>query len=299
MRANNLQRVFLISAAVIGLSVPLVFTHAYRTLHPEPVDVAKAFYKASYAREVRAAYAHVSAADRRVRDQAAYVSDQESFSGFALELAKRFADQIEFQVVEREISAERARLTLDYKMPAADELSALLFNWDQNKLRALPRAERRRITAAVIKSGENPISIEGRETFNLVKENGRWKIFLDWAAGITVSFAAALPVHNALEVKFLKRTIFASKDEPFQSNLKLRNRGQREIVARIDHRIEPKEYAADITMIACGFLRPLTLRPGEEREVSSAYLLDPGFPKSKALSITYIFQVESASPIKH
>ncbi len=286
----------MISAAITSMSVPPVFTHVYRTLHPEPIEVAKAFYKATYARDVGSADAHLSAADRRAKDHTGYVYGRESFSGFALELAKRFADLIEFQVVEREISAERARLTLDYRVPAADEHSLLLFNWNQSKLNALPRAKQQSIVNALenLAKGGNAINIEGRETFNLVKENGRWKVFLDWASGINVTFAATLPVHNALEVEFLQPEIFARKDEPFQSNLKLRNRGQHPVVTRIDHRIEPKEYAGDITMIACGFLRPLTLGPGEEREVSSAYLLDPGFPKSKALNITYVFKVESS-----
>ena len=92
----------------------------------------------------------------------------------------------------------------------------------------------------------------------------------------------------------LKRKLFAGTDEPFQTNLKIKNRGPREVVARIDHRIEPKEFAGHLAMIACGFLRPLTLQPGEEREVSSAYLLDPGFPKETPLSITFEFNLASA-----
>jgi hypothetical protein len=78
-------------------------------------------------------------------------------------------------------------------------------------------------------------------------------------------------------------------DEPFQTTLRLRNGGPRALVARIDHRIEPKEFSSRIAMIACGFLRPLTLNPGEEREVSSAYLLDAGFPKNTPLRITFEF----------
>lgn len=294
-RRNNLRKVLLILAAILGLSAPLVFSLADRTLRPAPTDVAKAFYRASYARDFGAAYAHVSMLDKHVTDQAGYVYGQQSFSGFALELAKKIAERIELQIIEREITAARARLTLHYKVPAADELASLLFNWDQKKLNALPRAEQRRITDAVINGAGNLINIEGRETFNLIKENGRWRIFLDWASAINVSFNAILPLDNPVEVEFLKRGIFASKDEPFQSNLKLRNHGQNTVLARIDHRIEPEEYAGDIAMVACGFLRPLTLRPGEEREVSSAYLLDPGFFKNKALSITYVFNVETAS----
>jgi hypothetical protein len=292
---KNLRRVCLISAAGAGLSIPLLFFLADRA--PDAVDVAKAFYKANYARDFEAASAYLSAADREISDQAGYLYRDESY-GFALELAKRFADQIKFHVTRREISADRARLTLEYKIPAPDELSSLLFGWNQARLNPLSGPERRRITAALenLDKSESSISIEGRETFILVKENGQWKIFLDWASATPVFFNAVLPVENAIEVEFLQRRIFAGKNEPFESNLKLRNRSPREIVARIEHRIEPKEFSDDITMIACGFLRPLTLRPGEERQISSAYLLDPRFPRNKPLSIAYQFHVQSPPP---
>jgi hypothetical protein len=45
-------------------------------------------------------------------------------------------------------------------------------------------------------------------------------------------------------------------------------------------------------MIACGFPTPLALRPGEERNISSAYLLDESFPRGAPLNITYAFQLQ-------
>ena len=287
---KNPRKICLILAALAVLLSPAVFWLAdHAPPHAKPLHVAKAYFRASHTRDFGMAYGHISSLDRQVGNQVDYIQAQESFSGFARQLAKIFADQIEFRMVEHEISAHRARLTLDYKVPAADEVSALLYNWDQDKLNALSRAEQQRIIGALekMKKAGNMIYIEGRETFNLVKEDGRWKVFLDWASGIRVSFNAALPSGSLVEVEVLKRALFASVDEPFQTNLKFWNRGQREVVARIDHLIEPREFAGRIAMIACGFLRPLTLYPGEVREVSSAYLLDSGFPKATQLRITY------------
>jgi len=295
-RAKNSRKIFLILAAIaVQLTPPVYWLPARRPPNAEPLHVAKAYFKAGYARNFGAAYGHISSMDRRAGNRADYVQAQGSFSGFALRLAKIFADQIEFRVIEQKIGAHRAQYTVAYKMPAADEYAALLFNWDQDKLNALPRGEQQRIIGALekIRKAGSTISVEGRETFDLVKEDGGWKIFLDWASRIKVAFAAALPADGAVEVEVLNRKLFAVVDEPFQTNLKLRNRGGHEVVARIEHRIEPQEYAGHIAMIACGFLRPLTLQPGEEREVSSAYLLDPGFPKNTALSITFEFNLAS------
>jgi len=261
-----------------------------------PQEVVRSYLKAIHSRDPREAYRFISSADGRLFDQESYVQAQAQLGGFTLQLARQLTAEMEIKVVERETKDHRARLTIDYKLPAADELAGLLYNWDQEKLNALPRAEQRRIIDALekIKKARGMITTEGRETYELIKEDGKWKIFLDWASKIQVSFDAAVPNNSAVDVDVLTRKLFASVDEPFQTSLKVRNRGGREVVARIEHRIEPKESAGQVAMIACGFLRPLTLQPGEVREVSSAYLLDPGFAKNTALSITFVFDLASA-----
>jgi hypothetical protein len=288
---SPLKYLLLTAVVALALLAALGF-HFFTAQKPkavvEPFEIVEAYLKATQARDYVTAYRFISAADRRMWDEQTYLRAQRPLAGFALILARKLADDMEIRVIERDMKGDRARLTLDYKVPAADEVSALLYNWDQDKLNALSRAEQQPIIGALekMRKAGNMINMEGRETFNLVKEDGRWKVFLDWASGIKVSFNAALPSDSLVEVEVLKRELFTSVDEPFQTNLKFWNRGQREVVARIDHLIEPREFAGRVAMIACGFLRPLTLYPGEVREVSSAYLLDPGFPKDTTLSIT-------------
>jgi hypothetical protein len=295
---KNPRKIWLVSAALAVLLTPAVFWVEHRpSANAETLLVAQTYFKANHARDFGAAYHHISSADQLIANRVDYLQAQRSFSGFALELAKFVAAQTKFRLVEQETNGDRARLTLDYKVPATDEISSLLFNWDQKRLNVLSDAERQPILDALEKmtKARNPITIEGRETFNLINEDGQWKIFLDWASRIPVSFDAALPGDSAVEVEVLKRKLFAGSDEPFQTELKIRNRGEREVIARVEHRIEPKEYARHIAMIACGFLSPMTLQPGEEREVSSAYLLDPGLPKSTAFGITLEFHLADGS----
>jgi cytochrome c oxidase assembly protein Cox11 len=263
----------------------------------DPLAVSRSYLKAIQAQDYREAYRFISSADQTVLDRESYLQSQFALGGFAARLAKQLAADMAIRVVERDTNGGRARVTLDYKLPAGEELTALVFNWDPNKLNALTDSEQRRVIRALAKMTKSGklIAIEGRETFNLVEEDGHWKIFLDWASGIPVSFDAVLPVNSAVEVEVLTRKLFASMDEPFQTSLKIRNRGEREVIARIEHRIEPKEYAGHIAMIACGFLSPMTLQPGEEREVSSAYLFDPGLPKNTSFGITFEFNLASAS----
>ena len=277
------------------LLLPLVVLRSFAERHsPEnPLDVVRAYVVATHARDYREAYNFISSADRNVVDQHGHPHAQVALAGFAMQLAKQLAAGIELRVVEREIKIDSARFRLAYKLPATDEISPLLFNWDQDKLNALPRSERRRTRNALekLKQARHAVTTEGRETFDLLKENGHWRIFFNWAAQTPVSFGAALPANGEVEVDVLQPKLFAGTEEPFQTSLKIRNGGERVTVARIEHRIEPEEYADRIAMIACGFLRPLTLNPGEAREVSSAYLLDSGFPKNTPLAITFKFNL--------
>jgi hypothetical protein len=293
------RKALLFTLGLLALLLPAAAVNFIAGDHvpEEPLEAARSYLKAIHARDYREAYGFLSSADRLVLDQESYLQGQTALQGFAIQLAKQLAADMQIKSVEHEIRDNRARLTLDYKIPAADELSSLLYNWDQDKLNSLSQAEQRRISDLLekMKQGRNMITTEGRETFALVKENGRWKIFLDWASGTKVSFAATVPPGDNIAVEVLRRTLFAHTDEPFQTSLKLRNHGGRAALVRIEHRIEPKEFVDRIAMIACGFLRPLTLHPGEEREVSSAYLLDPSFPRNAPLRITFEFNLASAA----
>jgi hypothetical protein len=264
-------------------------------LADETIQIAGSYLKATHARDYATAYSFISAGDRRRWDEHTYVAAQGAREGFALRLARELAEAIELRVIETETRDDRARLTLGYKIPAADELSSLLFDWDQGKLNALGEADQQRLLNALEKMRNHGkrISIEGRETFNLVRENGEWKIFLDSASGVPVSFSSALPEDSAVEVDVLKRKVFARSDEPFDTILRIRNRSADYVVSRIEHRIAPEEVIDQIAMIACGFLRPLTLQPGETREVSSAYLLDEGISKNTPLHIIFEFKLQT------
>jgi hypothetical protein len=280
---------------LLSLSVGLVPWLAERRASDSHVEVARSYLQATLARDHRAAYHLISSADRNVIDEHAYLEAQVAPAGFARKLAKQLAGGSEIRLVEHEVQNDRARLTLEYKVAAADELSALLLDWEEERLNALSKAEQQRIVSAIAKLQEtgNVIMSSGREVMNMIKENGQWKILLDWSSRTPVSFDAAVAAGSGVEVEVLQRKLFAAKDEPFQTGLKLRNRGAREAVAHIEHRIEPQEHAGRIAMIACGFLRPLTLQPGQEREVSSAYLLDDGFPERTPLNITYVFKLQT------
>jgi hypothetical protein len=287
----------LVSGAFLILLMPVTLYLPSTDKTPprdEPLRVVKAFLAASYARDYPTAYQYIASQDQRVWDEKSYALQNGSFNGFALELTQKLAESMEVWIIDREISPQRARYTVGYKVPTADELSSQVFDWDPDKLNALspPRREQLLANLEKIKKDEKMITIKGQETFELIADQGRWKIFYDWASGTKVKFNISVPPSTAIDAQLFNNQLVVKKAEPFQISLKVRNRGPQAVLARIVHHVEPRNMENNIDMIACGALQPLELQPGEVQEISSAYVITDGARVGAKIAITYEFQVE-------
>lgn len=293
--------ILLAGAAVFSLLIAAVLYFQPAGAKPpqvEPIDVVKAYLKASYARDYQNAYQYISSQDQAVWNEKSYASQSESFTGFALELARNLAESMEVWVIEKRLGSDRAHYKIGYRVPTADELSALLFDWDPDKLNALsrPRQEQLLETLGKMKKDGKMIMIEGQETFDLVSDKNDWKVFFDWASGIKVTLKADSASSSEVEARFVQSELIVKKDEPFQIDLKIKNRSKRPVVARIVHHIEPRDMENHLDMIACGALRPLALQPGDVQQISSAYLIKDGIRAGEKIDITYEFKLESLPP---
>ena len=290
--------ILLAGAAIFALLIGAVLYFQPAGAKPfreAPIDVIRAYLRASYARDYGSAYRYISSQDRRVWDEKSYASQSGAFTGFALELAQTLADGMEVWLLDGKQDPHRARYKIGYRVPTADELSPLLFDWNPDKLNALSRTRQVELleTLAKMKKTGKMIMIEGQETFDLVLDKNGWKIFLDWASGIKVTLKATSLASNEIEARFVQNELIAKKDEPFQIDLKIENRSSRVMVARIVHHIEPREMEDQIDMIACGALRPLALQPGEVKDISSAYVIRDGPAPGSKIGITYEIKQES------
>ena len=300
-RKVSWQSIFLAGTAVFGLLIAAVLYFQPAGAKPpqvEPIDVVKAYLKANYARDYQNAYRYISSQDQLVWNEKSYASQSEGFTGFALELAQTLAASMEVWVIEKQLSSNRAHYKIGYRVPTADELSALLLDWEPAKLNALsrPRQEQLLETLGKMKKDDKMIMIEGQETIDLVADKGGWKVFLDWASGIRITLKADSAPSTEVEARFVQNELMVKKDEPFQIDLKIKNRSKRPIVARIVHHVEPRDMENHIDMIACGALGPLALQPGDVQQISSAYLIRDGIQAGEKIGITYEFKLESLPP---
>jgi hypothetical protein len=267
----------------------------------KPLEIIRAYLKAIHARDFQTAYRYISTTDKRVRDEITYLGSEANLSGFALELAKKLADEMEVWAVAEKLGVSKARYEVGYRVPTADELAAQLHHWNPDKLNALSPGEQHRLREAVggIKSRGPTISIEGRESFELVLERDGWKLYLDWPSRTRVVFKARPSRIGYLEVQFLRNDLLVKIDDPFQMDFTVKNLTDRDLTVRVDHRFEPRQFAEYVDMIACGFLAPFRLASREKLAISSNYLLRRPLPKSSLLSIIYNFSDQPAAVKKN
>lgn len=259
-------------------------------------DVAKAYLRATRARDFETAYRHISSIDQRIRDKNTYIRSQENYSGFSLDLSRRLAAAADVWMIEQKLGSTKAQLELGYRTLTADEMPYQLHRWNQEKLNALPPAEQAALLKSIdkLKDSGKGITIEGRETFDLVLEKDGWKIFLDWPSQHRILFKTSRLASEELAVRFSRNDFLVKPEEPFQVDFKIANRTNRELVVKLHHVVEPRTMEKLIDMIACGLLTRFSLRPRETQEFSSAYVLRGNVSRKRALAIAYDFAVMAA-----
>jgi hypothetical protein len=271
---------------------------------PEPnlqdlTRVIQGYLRATYARDYIDAYHYISSADQRVKDVNRYAQQRGAFMGFALDATKKLASAIEIKSSQKEVAPDRIQAVAKIRIPEPSTVSSLLLNWDPGRLNLLGASDRAQVIDSLDekqRSGSLKM-IEVEENLELVKESDEWRIFLNWAAGVTIPFRVLLSNAADLDVVLSKNEVVVQPGEFFEIYLKMKNRSKQPVVARIGHLVEPQEVENFFDFVECGFLLPVTLEPGKEQEYYARYLIRESIPEGvHQLSLTYDFTLLKWSP---
>lgn len=282
-------------ATILLLVAVLLAGGCRRTSAPE--DVALDYGRALYAGDAEAIYRLVSEADRRVKDRASFRAQMGGPRGFARELVRQLAAFASATTVRTEVAGDRATVTLRWKLPDANAegIRTLARDWDEQTLDALPVSERAAIRDRLDRfrrTGTIPI-VEGEETFELVRESGGWRIFLNWAGGVRVVFRTVVDQGLSLRVAVSPATLLLVPGERVRVTLSATNRDGQEVTTRVGHRVEPEADARYLALLQCPLLLPTRLARGEQRDFVSEYVLLGDVPASiKSFEVTYRFRAE-------
>lgn len=276
-------------AAVLA-SITLLAQPARSDDRGEISAVLDKYVKALYARDFRAAYEQISSADQRLKDVHSYSRERGEFRDFTLEAARAVAQSINISVVALLIDQERAAAKIKANVPDAPKLNSLMLDWDSERLESLPTAARKTLLDTIDRQRhENSIAmVTGEESFNLVKETGGWRVFLNWAVGVKLTFQSAIPASSPVEIRIEQSEVSSRPGQVFRVAMKIKNSGKQTLSTRIGHLVEPQELRDYLDLVDCGFILPVRLPPGKEEEFVTTYLLRGTLPEAaRQLSVTY------------
>lgn len=296
MRPLAKTRVLFIAAALL-LFLPWAYLlRAERQSAPDnPAAILTRYLRAIYSRDFKQSYRFISGLDQRLKRERVYIRERGAFTGFTLEAAKKLSESIEFTPAQIKLDEDRARVTLAFKVPDMNSVGTLLLDWDEERLNALPYNEQRKLLASIdnLKRQGRLKVIEGQEEFVLVKEGNSWRLFLDWASGVRVNFSTFVAQNGLIEAKPTIKETVTQRNELFTISYRVKNLTDKDLFARINHRVEPAVLAEHLDLVECALLLPVRILPGEEQSYSSTYLIRGDLPDgTKQLSVTYEFKLE-------
>jgi len=122
-------------------------------------------------------YSYLSAEDKAVKDLKSYLKENETTDS---PLAQVIASKVSYRTLKLEKSEKKATADVEITLPDfgsifADVMGAAL----KSAFSGETQKEMEKILAKKFESGEVPLTTK-KETFQLVKENDGWKVFLDW-----------------------------------------------------------------------------------------------------------------------
>lgn len=263
-------------------------------IQADPLPVVQAYLRATYARDYVQAYRYISSADQSVRELGRYVQHRGPYAGFTLEAAKKLSEAIEIKLVDWQETGTKLRALLSYRVPDPKSLTTLLLNWDTQRLNALTAQERKQKLDAIeeLQRGGSLAMSAGQEMLELVNENGAWRVFLNWAAGIRVPLRLDLSKVADLEASLSVNEIVTQPGELFAIDLRIKNRLNEPVTVRIGHLIEPENIAEFVDFVQCGFLLPVTIGPAREERFSATYFIRGSLPEGvRQLALAYDFRL--------
>jgi hypothetical protein len=261
------------AAMLLALPALLIFQpHGAVKVSSVPENAMKAYLKAVYAQDYRAAYQWISEKDRKYKSETEYLREYPAFSGLALELTRGLADMIEWSEIRTDVEGNETTLRFKMKLPNANApaIQDLFSDFDPDRLARLTEKEKRAIEEKLKlmqKQGALP-KIEGEDSLKLVEEQGSWRVLADWAQAIPVKFSAEVKEGLAWEFRPVQETVLAKPGETLQAVYKVKNLSNRPLTAKARHRDEPKNLADKyLEIIQCFCFIQQTLAPGEEKEL--------------------------------
>jgi hypothetical protein len=284
---------FVVALVVISI-LPVAFWSIRPVADGDAAEFTRRYLAALYARDYPKVYSWLSTEDRKAKTRDEYLTENPSFSGAALEVARHLARMIEIKDVRAAANGERATVRFAFRAPDANHptVQRLAQGFDSGRLASLSENERRAIEREFQDlRGRNALPmIEGEDKVDLVKEAGGWRIATNTAGAIRVRFSGEVKEGLAWDFRPLKEIVLARPGETLQVIYTATNRSGRIITGKARHVDDPADAEKYLEIVQCFCFIRETLRPGETKEFPLVFRLAGAVPASiKEFHLTYQF----------
>ena len=233
---------------------------------PSAEQVATRLLRARYVNDAAAVYDLASAADRRWRTREQHLAGHPQLPAEFRELIGELARFIEIRSVDSDLQGSSGVVTVHGAAPNANhpELRGLLRGAGDAAAATVGarRAELRRRGRA----GALPV-IEFSEPVELVREQERWKVFLDWAVGHVIQFRAEVREELPFAFSVEPDHVTLKPGETGSAVFHVRNLSADTITAKAGHLLEPPAAHRHAELLQCFCFFEDTFAPGEERQL--------------------------------
>jgi hypothetical protein len=263
------RRFWALALLVAGGSAAVLIWLLQAGIQLSPETAVQQYVATVYARDYGQAYDLISATDKSSKSREEYLLENSSFTGLALEMTRQLASYIEFGEIQVDRQGNQAIVTVQFVIPDGNaEVVQELLAASGSSSELTETAGRALLTELdqLHESGQLP-TLEGEQTFTLVREGGRWRIFENWAEAVRVHFSGELMDGLPWEFKPLQETVLAMPGESLQTVYWAKNASDRPITAKARHIDGPEEHLDSLTIIQCFCFIQYTLQPGEESEL--------------------------------
>ena len=264
---------------------------------PSPERVAADFLRARYVNDAQEVYALASAADRRYRTLEQHRESHPPFPADYQELIEELARFIEIRTVDAALQPDRGLVTVHGSLPNANhpQLANLLYGdggGNEGGAGAAAAGASHRVRGAAIRkqgrAGDLP-TIEFTEQVELVRDREAWRVYLDWATGHTVNFAAEVREQLPFSFTVEPASVILKPGETATALFRARNLSDRTVKAKAGHLFHPPVAYLHTELLQCFCFFEDTFAPGEEKELPVALRLGWDIPPD-ATEITMLYE---------
>lgn len=251
-----------------GLTAVLIWLLQER-LQSSPETAVQQYVASVYAADYGGAYDLISATDRSSKSREEYLLENISYTGLALEMTRQLASYIEFEEIQVDRQGDQAMVTVQFVIPDGNAGAVRELLAASGRGSDLTESEGRDLLTELDQLHESGqlATLEGEQTFTLVQEAGRWRIFENWAEAIRVHFSGEVMDDLAWEFKPVQETVLAKPGESLQTVYWAKNVSDQPITAKARHIDRPEEHLDSLAIIQCFCFIQHTLQPGEESEL--------------------------------